>query len=1434
MGIRASYSVALAVVVVIGLSEFAGANTETEKKTPNPRGGVTGAEKMPMGLWEAFAEARHAVEPAQGDTATGYRAQSPANDLVFDFGASGLTVRSGAAGRDWSLGMSLAAWGQKGSMTTPGEAEVVTEGRRIEYRRGGLTEWYVNRNRGLEQGFTLERPDSYDEAQPVVFALAIEGGLVPSLVDYGRGASFTTAAGRHAFHYKALKAFDAGGADLPAYLAVVGNRLEVRVDVGGGAWPVTVDPVISTETKLQGVADDAEASDNFGYSVAISNDTAVIGASREDQVAANAGAAYVFTLDGGFWIPEAKLTASDGEAHDNFGTSVAIHDDEIVVGAPYDDGFGTSQGSAYVFLLFEGTWTQEVKLTASPETDFAYFGRSVSIWGDLVVGGAEGYDDEKGAAFVFLRESEYMWYQDATLESWAWPAIADDRLGASVSVSGTTVVVGVPGDDDDGESSGSAIVYEKVSEMWGIGQKISASDPVAGDEFGESVSLDGDDLVIGAPKKDDSGADSGAAYVFHRSGEDFTQVAKLLNPDGAANDRFGFSVAFSDDVALVGAYGNDDAGPGSGSAHVFRKPLIGTWIQEAKLTASDAASGDDFGWSVAISGNIALVGANGDDDAGSESGSAYVFTWSGSSWGEDAKLVATLGTKTDGAFGGAVAIDGDLAIIGEPYGDGGVMGSGAAWVFERTSSGWELDAKIWADDGAFGDRFGGAVALEDDSAFVGAPYADDPVFLGTAGAVYVFERHSGTWSQQSKLTKESMVDLRLGESVAVSEDVLVVGGTGDYLSNVDCGLVVVYRKEAGGWEIEQTVYCPDAQDDLIFGHSVAVEDTTILVGAPGFDSGQLLMDSGAVYVLEFWNDNWINMRIDAPVAEQYGYFGRSVAILGDTAVIGAENDNGIEVNSGAAYVYSRSGGTWEFRQELRAEPEVETGLFGLSVSASDGGFLIGEYLGDGLVPESGSAHLFVPAGMAWILSEELAASDGVAYAYFGVSTAISGDTAVIGASAPTSSVSPSAYVYDFPCGFGGGLEAGRWKMIGLPCDPGAADTVEDVFGDNLDPADYGTEWIVYKRDEVNDIYTPLGLASSLVQGTGYWIYNEDWAVWDVTGSATDWTTSGLCVSPKGCFEEPLASPASAGTHRWNLVGHPGNTTTNWSGVAVLVDGTRFAPYEAEAAGYVSKTIHTWTGAAYDAFDDVTPGMEGMLKAHDGFWVDVLGPSWDKSVSLLIADGMTTGAPPAPPGRSVSIPAGSTGWYTRLIAGSVEEGLVDRGNVLGQLPESSDGYDDHDLIELDPFADPHLTIVFPHPDWGEEAGDYTSDYHPTAAGLDDEWVFEVRTDDPNRDVRLAWEHVQPLVCVEPEPGESCQWVESDTGSEQLTNVMWMQDLATGELIKASTDGELTDYVFNMNGENVRVFRWYAELMAVGRLFADGFENGGTGAWSEVEP
>lgn len=392
----------------------------------------------------------------------------------------------------------------------------------------------------------------------------------------------------------------------------------------------------------------------------------------------------------------AKLTGSHASAADRAGSSLALAGDVAACGAPFDDPNGTDSGSAYVFERVGGVWAQAARIKA----------------GD--------------------------------------PA-ASDNFGAAVAVSGLTVAVASPFDDDGGTNTGSVYVFDRVAGVWAQSVKLGSPDAAPSDYFGSAVALVGDLLVVGAQYDDERGSNAGAAYVLERVAGAWTHQIKLMASDGAANDNFGRAVATDGTTILIGAPSRDVPPTDAGAVYVFRKSG-GVWTQAQRLTASDAAASDQFGLAVAVDGAHALVGAPGADVQGTSSGSAYFYERDANGvWIEAARRLACGGNSSDQA-GSSVALSGGRALVGAPTADGAASSSGAAYLFARQLGAWVPVARLTAADGLASDNFGVAVAMDAASALVGASLDDD---IGTdSGSAYLFALSAG-----APLVTQSPADL---------------------------------------------------------------------------------------------------------------------------------------------------------------------------------------------------------------------------------------------------------------------------------------------------------------------------------------------------------------------------------------------------------------------------------------------------------------------------------------------------------------------------------------------------------------------------------------------------------------------------------------------------------------------------------------------------
>jgi len=355
---------------------------------------------------------------------------------------------------------------------------------------------------------------------------------------------------------------------------------------------------------------------------------------------------------------------------------------------------------------------EDAKVTASDAATGQSFGQSVALDGDRVIVGTFA----GGGAYVYVLGGNG-WMEEQKLGSSA--TVLPDQLGWSVAIDGDTAVVGAPAGATLYWEEGAAFVYTRNGTTWTEQAQLTAADAESGDLFGFSVAVSGDTVVVGASNDDDAGSNSGSAYVFVRNGTTWTQEAKLTAADADVSDFFGVSAAIESDTILVGASLDNWGGLfHGGSAYVFTRS--GTaWTQEAKLTASDAGVGDDFGWSVSLSGDTALVSGHLGNDPEPDSGSAYVFTRSGTIWTEQAKLRVPALVAGD-HLGFSVSVDGDIAVLGAIHAHVGGEEQGAAYVFTRNGNAWFEQARLAPGDiGAF-DGFGRTVAVDGRRIAVGA------------------------------------------------------------------------------------------------------------------------------------------------------------------------------------------------------------------------------------------------------------------------------------------------------------------------------------------------------------------------------------------------------------------------------------------------------------------------------------------------------------------------------------------------------------------------------------------------------------------------------------------------------------------------------------------------------------------------------------------
>lgn len=627
---------------------------------------------LPEGIaasdWSAIRAAHDAGEHAVYRQEDGHLvARNPGQQWRAEFDGKGFTITPDHGA--WSWGLDLTGYGDRTLPAAASPSQLRHEGGKITCKRDeNLTEWFVNDTRGLEQGWDIrQRPERADPAAPLQLQLSTRGSVRPQVSASGDSVSFLQDSGGGALTYGGLKAWDADGQKLSVRFEQAGGKhIRIAVDDRSARYPITIDPVAAQQSLLPG---------NYN-AIGVSGDTVVIGA-------------RVFTRSGGAWAEQALLAGSNAEAGDGFGSSVAISGDTVVIGATGEDSAAT------------GVNGDETSNAAS----------------------------NSGAVYVFTR-SGTVWTQQAYLK--ASNTGVDDAFGSKVAISGDTIVVGTTAEDSnatgvDGDggnnaasAAGAAYVFSRSGTTWTQQAYLKASNAEAGDGFGVSVAVSGDTVVVGANWEDSSASgvdgnqgngslESGAAYVFVRNGMTWTQQAYLKAVNTRDGDWFGSAVAVSGDTVVVGAQREDSSTKGvngsggagyyeynwAGAAYIFVRNGS-TWSHQAFLKASNTDDLDQFGISVAISGDTVAVGANWEDSRATgwngdqsdnvalDSGAVYIFTRSGTTWTQQVYLKVPLLYYGKPEFGRTVAVSDGVVLAGSLVG---------IWVTDFFTSGSEIHVK---------------------------------------------------------------------------------------------------------------------------------------------------------------------------------------------------------------------------------------------------------------------------------------------------------------------------------------------------------------------------------------------------------------------------------------------------------------------------------------------------------------------------------------------------------------------------------------------------------------------------------------------------------------------------------------------------------------------------------------------------------------------
>ncbi|MEQ1748674.1 MAG: choice-of-anchor D domain-containing protein, partial [Prosthecobacter sp.] len=754
---------------------------------------------------------------------------------------------------------------------------------------------------------------------------------------------------------------------------VVGSPLD---DAGSTDSGVVKVYHTNTGVLLHTIANPSPATnDQFGISVSVSGSRLIVGAHLDDTGSTDSGNAYVYDLSSGPpSLPTLTLPNPGPASSDNYGYAVAISGSYVAVSARLDDTGASNAGSVYVYDLSAVSPSTPLLTLNNPSPAVNdNFGISVAISGARLVVGAY-FDDtgatDAGSAYVFDLTSGTPATPSFTLNNPS--AVASDFFGVSVSISGTKVAVGARQDDALAVDSGSVYVYDlaggtPTTPTLSLGNP----DPEASDFFGTSVALSGTNLFVGAIYDNTGAADSGEAYVFDLlSGTPATPLHTLVNPAPLASDEYGYAVAIAGTKLVIGARLDNAGATDAGSAYIYDLTSGTPTVPTATLNSPGSSIDDRFGIGTAISGTRTVIGVPRDKTGANNTGCVYVFDSTSGTPGVPVFTINNPSPAADDNFGNAMAVQGDLVLVGVPYDDTGATNSGITYLYNLGSSTPTVPVLTLTNPApGANDLYGNSVTLEGTLLIIAAP-EDDTAGVDT-GSVYVYDLASATPTTPAYVINNPSPsgDDSFGSTVGISGRRIVIAAVSDDPGGiVNAGSVYAYDLNSGTPTVPVAeIVNPQPAANDSFGYHAAISGTRIVVGALADDT--LATDAGSAYIYDLTSGTptvpIYTLPNPTPVASDN--FGHSVAIAGNWVTVGASNDGTAAAGSGSAYFYDLSSASPTVPLQTLPNPNPSANDdYGLIMAMDGQRFVVSAPFDDMVSVDKGASYIFGPSSAAEI------------------------------------------------------------------------------------------------------------------------------------------------------------------------------------------------------------------------------------------------------------------------------------------------------------------------------------------------------------------------------------------------------------------------------------------------------------------------------------